>query len=130
MRKLLPKLPGLFFTFAMLWGILAGFIVFFGSGATSVSQSNGGPEVVTHLNWYEAQGWWGIAILFIFATLYLAPWYFQRRGRIGMTVLFSAAAIGLTIISGFSVGGFYSLGALELVLGLLLLAVANATRVK
>lgn len=118
MRSFLPALPKWLFSIAALWAVVSGFIIFFFSGATSITvTSESTTQVVRHLNWYESQGWWGVAILFIFAALYYGPLHFYNRGRRGMVVLFGLVAIVLSLLAGFSVGGFYLPGALALLLG-------------
>ncbi len=123
MKTILSVAPKWLFRSAALWALLAGFIIFFYSGAASVSASSesGGVQIVRHLNWYESQGWWGIAILFIFAALFYGPLRFYNRGQRGLATLFGLVTIILTVLAGFSVGAFYLPGATALLLGLLLL---------
>ncbi len=122
MKTFLLTAPKWLFRFGSLWAILAGFIIFFYSGASSVSANReSGVQIVRHLNWYESQGWWGIAILFIFAALFYGPLRFYNRGQRGMAALFGLMTIILTVLAGFSIGAFYLPGAMALLIGLLLL---------
>jgi hypothetical protein len=119
MSKTLSRFSVWLFAFAAAWGLIASLAVFFTAGATQVTESNGAPQQVVHLSWYEAQGWWGIAILLIFAALFYAPLHFMRRGQRGWAAIFAAAGIVLTVLTGFSVGGYFFIGALGLLGGLL-----------
>lgn len=118
MRIFLGRLPRLFFGFAMLWGVVAGILVFTTAGGSMVAESSGVPAEVQQISWYEMQGWWGVAILFIFAALFYGPWHFLRRGSKWMAALFAVVGVILTAITGFSVGGYYFIGAVALQLGL------------
>jgi hypothetical protein len=113
---------------AAAWGVIAGLrILFTPMGMqSSTSGSNSGGSVVTEpvtsqVSFYEMQGAWGIAILIIFALLFYSPLHFYKRGRRNMVYLFGITAIALTAISGFSIGGFYTIGALGLLIGMLLM---------
>lgn len=124
MREFLGKLPRGFFAFAMLWGVVAGIAVFTTAGGAAVAEGTDMPAQVQHISWVEMQGWWGVAILFIFAALFYGPWHFLRRGSKWMAALFAVAGIVLTLLTGFSVGGYYFIGAAALQLGLLTLPFA------
>jgi hypothetical protein len=126
MRKALALAPGWLFAFALLWGIVAGVAVFTTAGGSMVSEGMGAPPQVRQISWYEMQGWWGIAILFIFAALFYAPWHFLRRGSRWTAALFAFVGVVLTLLTGFSVGGYYFIGALALLFGLLTLLFAAA----
>lgn len=117
MRAFISRLPAFLFTMAAAFGLLASLAVFLTAGATQVSQVNGGPQTITHLNWVEAQGTWGILILLIFSALYYAPLRFYTRGQRGMALLFVAASVLLTLLASFSVGVYYWLAALAALLG-------------
>ncbi len=116
MRSLISRLPGLLFAFAAICGVVASLLIFFTAGATQVSTTNG-IQTVTQLNWLQAQGWWGVAILFIFSALFAAPWHFHRRGQRGLAGLFVAAAVVLTVLASLSIGIFFWLAALTALLG-------------
>lgn len=118
MRPLLANAPRLLFTAAAAGAVLASLVVLFTAGATQVSATSDGTQTITQLSWLESQGWWGLAILLIFSALYFAPAYFFARGRRGMAVLFSAAAVVLTILASFTIGIFYYIPALALLLAL------------
>ncbi|MCW5874731.1 MAG: hypothetical protein KIS88_08830 [Anaerolineales bacterium] len=120
LRSAFQQTPRFLFTFAAASAVLASLAVLFTAGATQVSVTNG-TETISQLSWLEAQGWWGLAILVIFSALYFGPAYFYSRGRRGMVILFSAASVVLTILAGFSIGIFYYVAALALLLALLLL---------
>jgi hypothetical protein len=113
------------FTFSTLWGIVGGLLTIFFGGGTSVTEtavnSVPGEQIVEHLNWFEAQGWWGVFILLAFAALFYGPLRFYRRGNKLMAALFGLAAITLTLLTGFSVGLIYLPGAIGVFFGLILL---------
>ena len=71
----------------------------------------------TEQSWYEAQGLWGVFVLFIFANLYLLAVHFAwRSSYIALTIL-SVTAIALSIVTGFSIGGLYFPAAVALFIG-------------
>lgn len=117
MRAFLSRLPALLFALAAILGLLAGLAVLLTAGATQVSETNGGPQIITHLNWVEAQGAWGVIILLIFGALYYAPHRLYSRGRRGMVLLFVASCVLLTLLASFSIGIYYWPAALAAVLG-------------
>lgn len=108
----------LFVTAAVL-ALLSSLVVYFSAGATEVSETSNGLQTVRHLTWFEAQGWWGIAILFIFSALYYGPLRFHQRGRSWMVILFGLVAISLTFLAMFSIGLLYLPSALSVLFGLL-----------
>lgn len=116
MRSILSRLPALLLAFAAICGVVASLLVFLTAGATQVSTTNG-VETVTHLNWLQAQGWWGVVILIIFSALFAAPWHFHRRGKRGVAALYIVAAIVLTVLASLSIGIFYWLASLAALLG-------------
>lgn len=120
MRSRLNTLIRLLFSFACLWGVLAGVMVLTTAGAMMVTESNG-ITTSRNLSWVEMQGAWGVAILVIFAALYYGPLHFFLRERRGLSGLFAAAGCILTLLAGFSIGGYYFVGGVALLLGLLLL---------
>jgi hypothetical protein len=124
MRKILAAAPSWLFAFAVLWGVVAGIGVFTTAGGSMVAGSPGQPPQVREVSWYQMQGWWGIAILIIFAALFYAPWHFLRRGSAWTAALFALVGILLTLLTGFSIGGYYFIGAVGLLLGLLTLPFA------
>ncbi len=115
---------------ATLLAILASLLIFFFAGGTQVSESTDGLGTVRQLSWFESQGWWGIAILFIFSALYYGPLRFWGIGRHGMVYLFGITAIAVTVLAMFSIGLLYLPSALLVLLGLLLLSVELLTRQK
>lgn len=120
LRAAIQHTPRFLFTFAAASAVLASLGVLFTAGATQVSTENG-VQTITHLNWLEAQGWWGLVILLIFSALYFAPAFFYARGQRGATIVFSALCVVLTIMAGFSIGIYYYIAALALFLALLLM---------
>lgn len=80
-------------------------------------------ETVSRVTWYESQGWWGVAVLAIFAALFYGPYHFYSRGRAGLAAIFSLVDVGLTYASGFSIGLFYLPAAALLLLALILMGV-------
>lgn len=113
----------LLLTLAAVWAIIAGFFIFFAIGgmqATELANGEGQPIIVP-ISWFESQGWWGLAILFIFATLFYGPLHFYNRKQIALTVTFGIVAMVISILSGFSIGNIYWPGSLALLIGLVLL---------
>jgi hypothetical protein len=115
----------LFFTFACLWAVLAGLAVLITAGGSVVIEGND-VSTAQHMSWVEMQGAWGVIILFIFAALYYGPLHFYLRKQRGLSALFAAAAIVLTGLAGFSIGGYYFIGAIGLLLGLVSLPFSRA----
>lgn len=120
MRSHLNTLVRLLFTFACLWGLLASVMVLTTAGGSMVTESNG-VTTTRSLSWVEMQGAWGVIILLIFTSLYYGPLHFFLRNRRGLSGLFAAAGCVLTLLAGFSIGGYYFIGGVALLLGLLLL---------
>lgn len=120
MRSLPATLTRVLFTFASLWGLLAGLAVLVTAGGTVVVEGND-VSSAQRIGWVEMQGAWGVIILLIFAALYYGPLHFYRRGQRGLSALFALAAVALTGLAGFSIGGYYFIGGLAFLLGLLLL---------
>ena len=121
MKTILATVPKTMFTLAAIWSVVAGFIIFFTFGANSVTATSetGGQQIVSHISWFEWAGWWGIALLFIFAALFYGVLHFYQRSKITWTVIFGLVVIILSIISGFSIGTVYWLGSLAVLVGLL-----------
>jgi hypothetical protein len=119
----LQKAVRFLFLGASLLALLASLLIFLFSGGTQVSESTDGLVTERHLSWLESQGWWGIAILFIFSALYYGPLRFFGLSRYGMVYLFGITAIAVTLLAMFSIGLLYLPSALLVLLGLLLLAV-------
>lgn len=119
-------LPKILFAFAALWSVIAGLFIFFNFGATSVtvvteSGTSTSQQTTSYLSWYESQGWWGVAILIIFALLFYGVLHFYQRGSIAGAVVFGLVAITLSILAGFTIGTLYWLGSLAVLIGLVLL---------
>jgi len=124
----MARLPKCLFGLAAIWAVIAGFIIFFAFGATSVTTVaetpiGGDPRsaqrTISHLSWYEAQGWWGVAVLFIFAILFYGVLHFYLRGQLGWTVAFGVVAITYSVLALFSIGTVYWPGSLTVLLGLI-----------
>lgn len=124
-RKLLGALPRWLFALAAVWAVIASVLVFTTAGGSMVAESNGGAPQVQQLSWYEMQGLWGVAILFIFAALFYAPWHFLRRDQRGWAAVFAVAGVLLTFLTGFSIGGYYFPGAVALLAGLIALPITR-----
>lgn len=118
------------FLIAAILAVVASMFIFFFAGGWEVTATTEGPGVERQLSWFESQGWWGIAILFIFSALYYGPLRFFDLGRYGMVYLFGITAIGLTILAMFSVGGIFIFSGIFVLLGLILLSVELLTRQK
>jgi cell division protein FtsW (lipid II flippase) len=115
---------------AAILALAASVFIFFFAGGTQVTETTGGEVTEQQLSWLGSQGWWGIAILFIFSALYYGPLHFYRRGKNGMAVLFGAVAIGLTMLAGFSIGLFFMPAALCASLGFVFWVVAKISKPK
>jgi len=114
--------PKTLFILAAVWSVIAGLFIIFTFGATSVTVvTESGASTTSYLSWYQSQGWWGIAILIIFALLFYGVLHFYQRGSTIWTVIFGIVAITLSVLAGFSIGTMYWLGSLAVLLGLLLL---------
>ena len=125
----MARLPKYLFGLAAIWSVIAGFIIFFAFGGTSITEIaetpiGGDPsaaqQTISHLSWVEAQGWWGVTVLFIFAILFYGVLHFYLRGKVAWTVVFGLAVITLSVLSGFTIGTMYWLGSLAVLLGLIL----------
>jgi len=108
----------------------ASVFIFFFSGGTQVTETAGGAVTERQLSWYESQGLWGIAILFIFSALYYGPLRFFENGRLAMVYIFGLAVIALTILAMFSIGLFYLPSGLFVLLALVLIALDPLTHQK
>lgn len=130
------------FLIASILALVASVAVFFLVGSTLVTESaqieapqeeltqqNQAGETVNsvqterHLSWFESQGWWGVAILFIFAALYYGPLHFYQLGKLGRAALFGITAIALTMLAMFSIGLFFVPSGLCVLLGLILMGI-------
>lgn len=115
---------------AAILAFAASVFIFFSAGGTQVTETAGGVVTERQLSWSESQGWWGIAILFIFSALYYGPLRFLDNGRIGLVYVFGLAVIALTFLAMFSIGPFYLPSALLVILALALIALDPLTRAK
>ena len=111
-----------------LWAVGASLYIFFSpvtmSGVTGTLRRGSGEvvEVFTRQqSWYEAQGLWGVFVLVIFSGFYLLAVRLAWRGKYGVLAILSVIAIGLSIVTGFSIGAAYLPAALGLFVGALLL---------
>jgi hypothetical protein len=108
--------------FAAIWALLAGIVIFFTLGGTSVTETALGADpsemIVTQISYFEMQGWWGVWMLITFAALFYGPLHFYRRGSRPLAALFAVVAITLSILAGFSIGAFYFPAAFALLIGL------------
>ena len=84
--------------------------------------SNEVVEVFTRQqSWYEAQGLWGVLVLLIFSGLYILAVRMTWTGKYKTLAFLSVLAIGLSIVTGFSIGAAYLPAALGLFVAALLL---------
>jgi hypothetical protein len=121
--------------FAALWALGVSLVILFTPveiheiEAVVVPGGDSTPqETITYQSWYQVQGAWGVAVLFIFAGLYALPAWLARRTetRWIWLALASLLALTLTFLAGFSIGGFYLPAALALLAGVILLAAGRA----
>lgn len=119
----------LLFTIAAVLALIAALVIILTPGGYSITTEGaaGQPPVTTTetLSFYEMQGPWGVFILFVFAALYYGPVHFYNLGRKGMTALFGVTALIMTVLALFSIGAFYSLSALLVFIGLVLMPFDN-----
>ena len=109
---------------AAVLAVLASLYIFFlplqvsSLTATSVSSA---PEVVeettTQATWFQVQGWWGIFILLLFATLFCLAYYLARIQAVTWLGILSIALAMLSYLSGFSIGLYYLPAVLLLIIG-------------
>lgn len=125
----ISKIARLLFTIAAVLALVAVLVIILTPGGYSITTegANGEPPVTTTetLSFYEMQGAWGVIILVIFAALYYGPVHFYNLGRKGIAALFGITAIIMTILALFSIGAFYSLSALLVFVGLVLMPFDN-----
>ena len=76
-------------------------------------------------SWYEAQGLWGVLALVVFCGLYILAVRLAWSGKYRALVILSVFAIGLSIVSGFSIGAAYLPAALGLFVGALVLLIES-----
>lgn len=76
-------------------------------------------------SWYEAQGLWGVFVLVIFSGLYISAVRLAWRGKYRALAILSVFAFGLTVVTGFSIGGAYLPAALGLIIGALVLLLSS-----
>lgn len=121
----MSKVTRILFTFAAIWALLAGLVIFFVPMGMSVSATHeGGVTAPTLVSFFDMAGWWGVWIPIAFAALYYGPLHFYRRGSRALAATFTVAAIILSVLAGFSIGSFYFPAALALLVGLVLLLFA------
>ena len=77
---------------------------------------------VRQISWYEAQGWWGILILLVFALLFSSTWVFAARKLYGLLAISSFLSMVLTFLATFSIGPLYYPAVLAIIIGWALLA--------
>jgi hypothetical protein len=136
MSKLTPAGKALI-AFAALWALGASLVILFTpveiheiEAVVTPSGDSTPQESIKYQSWYQTQGAWGVAVLFIFAGLYALPaWLAWRTGtRWVWLALASFVALLLTFLAGFSIGGFYLPAGLALLAGMALLGVGRAAQ--
>jgi hypothetical protein len=117
---------------AAVWAVGASLYIFFSpvtiSGVTATLRRDSSEvvEVFTRQqSWYEAQGLWGVLGLAIFCGLYLLAVRLTWSGKYRALVILSVLAIGLSILTGFSIGAAYLPAALGLFVGALILLIES-----
>lgn len=75
--------------------------------------------------WFQAHGPWGMAWLFLFCGLYLLAVRLAWQGKYAAQAGVAIAAVALSVITGFSIGGAYLPAALALGLSTLVLAASR-----
>ena len=127
MQKLLVHGGKLIVAIAATWTVGASLYIF--SSPVSV---HGVKELLLHdsttvvevftreQSWYEAQGLWGIFWLAFFSGFYLLAVRVAWKGNHIALAILGVAAIALSIVTGFSIGGAYLPAALGLFIGALM----------
>jgi hypothetical protein len=117
---------------AAVWAVGASLYIFFSpvtiSGVTATLRRDSSEvvEVFTRQqSWYEAQGLWGVLGLAIFCGLYILAVRLAWSGKYRALIILSVFAIGLSIVTGFSIGVAYLPAALGLFVGALLLLIES-----
>ena len=112
------------FVFAALLAVGAGiYIAISPQTVTEITaQTTGGGltevEETTHqISWRQAQGTWGIIILFIFALLFALPSWLAVSGHTVVLMITSSLALILTYLSGLSIGPYYLPSATAILIG-------------
>jgi hypothetical protein len=113
---------------AAVWAVAASLFILFSpttvSGVTATLRHDSSEvvEVFTRQqSWYAAQGIWGILVLVIFCALYILAVRLAWVGKYRALIFLSVIAIGLSILTGFSIGAAYLPAALGMFVGALVL---------
>lgn len=124
----LAKIIRLLFTVAAVFALVAILVIVLTPGGYSVTTegTEGGSITTTEtLTFYEMQGPWGVFILFVFAALYYGVVHFYNLGKKWMAALFGTISIVMTVLALLSIGAFYSLSALLVLIGMVLMPFDN-----
>ena len=81
-------------------------------------------------SWYEARGLWGTLWLVLFSGLYLVAVRVAWRGNHTALAIMSVAAVALSVVTGFSIGGAYLPAALGLFIGSLMFLSSRLLRAR
>jgi hypothetical protein len=127
MNNWLIWIKRILFILAALWAIWASLNILFVPMTTqevfviSADGSQTEERTTSQISWYEAQGWWGVTIVVIFAFLYLLVGslaYFDYLPGLAISSFF---ALVLTVLAALSIGGAYAPSLLGMILGWLFL---------
>ena len=122
---LMKNLPRYLFIAAALLALAASLLILL--TPTQVHSITNGVETTTRISLYEAQGWWGVVVLIIFADLYFAPLFFHLRGKLAWSLVTGIGALLLTVLAGFSIGPAYLPAAGALLMALILTGARRLT---
>lgn len=126
------------FLIGVLWSVIAGVAILLSpvmveSATADIPEGEGAADrpqprfTVERRTWYQVQGAWGVAVLVLFSAAYGgAAALIWRRSYLAGTTLSLLAAI-MTVLAGFSIGLMYLPAAVAVLLGLLILGLAQLT---
>lgn len=124
MHKLLVRGGKLLVAIAAAWAVGASLYIFSMPvtmrGVTGFMMPNSGSVLetpTTEQSWYAAHGLWGTFLLVFFSGLYLVAIRAAWTGHHVSLAIISVAAVVLSVVTGFSIGGAYLPAALGLLIG-------------
>lgn len=74
-------------------------------------------EITRQATWYQVQGLWGVAVLAIFASLFVTIAILAVKERYLALLTVSLLATALVVLSGFTIGMFYLPAVVAVLLG-------------
>lgn len=133
--NIMDKLKRILFVFAAVWSVGASLYWLLSPVTiheiTAQSSANGSSpveETFRQASWYQVQGVWGVAVLVIFALLYIAAAVFAVRGRHIPLAAASLIALVITYLAGLSIGALYLPAAFAVLAGWLVIGLNRLLR--